>query len=49
MGGDKEEEEEQGAMVEVIRKPDPRLSFKENWISLQCLLISQEYCWSQLN
>lgn len=34
------EGEEQGAMVEVIRKPDPWLSFKGNWISLQCILIS---------
>ena len=33
MGGTKEEEEK-GAVVEVIRKPDPQLSFKGNWISL---------------
>lgn len=45
MGGTKEEEE-QGAVVEVIRKPDPWLAFKGNWISLQCLLISQECGWS---
>lgn len=45
VGGTKEEEE-QGAVVEVIRKPDPWLGFKGNWISLQCLLISQECCWS---
>lgn len=45
MGGTKEEEE-QGAVVEVIRKPDPQLGFKGNWISLQYLLISLDYCWS---
>lgn len=38
MGGTKEEEE-QGAVVGVIGKPDPWLGFKGNWIS--AVLIDQ--------
>lgn len=38
MGGTKEEEE-QGAVVEVIRKPDPQLGFKGSEIS--AVLIDQ--------
>lgn len=42
--GQKRRGEKQGAVLEVIRTLDPCMGFKGNWISLQCLLISQECC-----
>lgn len=41
--GDNEEEEE-GAVLEVIRKPDPRLVFKGNW-DLSAVHIDQSGMW----